>query len=75
MYSLYALKREKQGQTLPIDSVSVSFNDNEKDEFIETTIFLNSQNLSGRETEDELYKQGITDCFDDLIDKINELIM
>jgi hypothetical protein len=59
-------------KALNIDDVSVSFNDSEKDEFIETTIFLNSQNLSGRETEDELYKQGITDCFDDLIDKINE---
>lgn len=51
---------------------NVSFNESEKDEFIETTIFLNSQNLSGRETEDELYKQGIIDCFDDLIKKINE---
>tara|TARA_R110000772_G_scaffold268686_2_gene397459 strand:+ start:8902 stop:9210 length:309 start_codon:yes stop_codon:yes gene_type:complete len=62
----------KQGQLLPIDGVSVSFTDSERTEFVETTIFLNSQNLSGRETEDELYEAGIVDCFDDLIEKINE---
>ena len=53
-------------------TIGFSFTEEQRTEFIETTIFLNSQNLSGRETEDELYKQGIEDCFDDLIEKINE---
>ena len=62
----------QQVKKLNIDDVGVSFTDSERTEFVETTIFLNSQNLSGRETEDELYEAGIVDCFDDLIEKINE---
>ena len=63
---------QEQVKKLNTDDVSVSFTDSERTEFVETTILLNSQNLSGRETEDELYEAGIVDCFDDLIEKINE---
>lgn len=64
---------EKQADRIcNLFDVSVSFSDSERTEFVETTIFLNSQNLNGRETEDELYEAGIVDCFDDLIEKINE---
>ena len=34
-------------------TIGFSFTEEQRTEFIETTIFLNSQNLSGRETEDE----------------------
>lgn len=71
IYNVF-LNSQQQVKKLNIDDVSVSFSDSEKEEFIDTTIFLNSQNLTGRETEDELYKQGIEDCFDDLIENINE---
>ena len=71
-YVLLEDAKEILKQALNIDDVSVSFTDSERTEFVETTIFLNSQNLSGRETEDELYEAGIVDCFDDLIEKINE---
>ncbi len=52
----------------------LTFNKEEEDSFIEDVAFLNSQNLSGRETEDELYKQGIKDCFEDLTSNLKEKI-
>ena len=50
----------------------IVFTEKQREEFIDTTVLLNSQNLNGRETEDELYRQGIADCFDDLLENINE---
>ena len=66
------LAAQKQGQTLPLDSVSVSsFSEEERGKIIEEIEFLNAQNLNGRETEEQLYKQGIADTFDYLTDKSN----
>jgi len=50
-------------------TISISFDEKKLYDFIEQTIMLNSQNLSGRETEEELYKQGIIDCITELTEK------
>ena len=59
-------------QALNLHSVSVSsFSDKERNRVIDEIEFLNAQNLNGRETEKQLYKQGIADAFDYLTNKSN----
>jgi len=70
MINLYNAEVDKSNDLI-LDEL-VYFTDKERDEFIDFTIIVNSQNLNGRESEEQLYKQGIEDCFDDLIEKINE---
>jgi hypothetical protein len=62
----------KQGKNLPLDSVSVSvFSEYERESILDEIEFVNAQNLNGRETDEQLYKQGIADSFDYLTDKLN----
>ena len=66
----YAEQQVKNYDSL--DNVSVSsFSEEERDRVIDEIELYNAQNLNGRETEEQLYKQGISDAFDYLTDKSN----
>lgn len=54
-----------------LSPVNISVSDIEREKFVKFTVFVNLQNLNGREDDEEIFEKGIEAGFDDLLFLLN----